>query len=49
MWTLFVWISEAITVAYESLAVPSLLDHLRGTPMLPWALRLLGVKIGKGT
>jgi len=48
MWTLFVWLSEAITVAYESLAVPSLLDHLRGTPMLPWALRLLGVKVGKG-
>lgn len=48
MWTLFVWVSEAITVAYESLAVPALLDLLRGTPMLPWALRLLGVKIGKG-
>jgi non-ribosomal peptide synthetase-like protein len=49
MWTLFVWLSEATTVAYESLAVPSLLDHLRGTPMLPWALRLFGVKIGRGT
>ena len=48
MWTPFVWISEAITNLYESLAVPNLLDFLRGTPMLPWALRLLGAKIGKG-
>jgi non-ribosomal peptide synthetase-like protein len=48
MWTLFVWLSEAVTVVYESLAVPILLDHLKGTPMLPWALRCLGAKIGKG-
>jgi non-ribosomal peptide synthetase-like protein len=47
MWTPFVWISEAVTNLYESLAVPNLLDSLRGTPMLPWALRLLGVRIGK--
>jgi non-ribosomal peptide synthetase-like protein len=48
MWTLFVWVSEAVTVVYESLAVPALLDHLRGTPFLPWALRCLGARIGKG-
>jgi non-ribosomal peptide synthetase-like protein len=48
MWTPFVWISEAVTNLYESLAVPNLLDFLRGTPMLPWALRLLGAKIGGG-
>ncbi len=48
MWTLFVWISEAVTVVYESLAVPALLDRLRGTPFLPWALRCLGAKIGSG-
>ena len=48
MWTAFVWLSEAVTNLYESLAVPNLLDHLRGTPVLPWALRLLGVKIGRG-
>jgi non-ribosomal peptide synthetase-like protein len=48
MWTPFVWISEAVTNLYESLAVPNFLDVLRGTPMLPWALRLLGAKIGKG-
>jgi non-ribosomal peptide synthetase-like protein len=48
MWTPFVWISEAVTNLYESLAVPNFLDLLRGTPMLPWMLRLLGTHIGKG-
>jgi non-ribosomal peptide synthetase-like protein len=48
MWTPFVWISEAVTNVYESLAVPNVLDILRGTPMLPWALRLLGVAMGRG-
>ena len=48
MWTPFVWISEAVTNLYESLAVPNFLDILRGTPMLPWALRMLGAKIGSG-
>jgi len=47
MWTPFVWTSEAVTNLYESLAVPNFLDILRGTPMLPWALRLLGARIGK--
>jgi non-ribosomal peptide synthetase-like protein len=48
MWTGFVWVSEAVTNLYESLAVPNFLDILRGTPMLPWALRLLGARIGRG-
>ena len=48
MWTPFVWLSEAVTNLYESLAVPNFLDLLRGTPMLPWALRLLGAHIGQG-
>src|SRR5581483_4569487 len=48
MWTLFVWLSEAVTNLYETLAVPNLLDPLRGAPLLPWALRLLGVRIGRG-
>jgi non-ribosomal peptide synthetase-like protein len=48
MWTPFVWISEAVTNLYESLAVPGFLDLLRGTPMLAWALRLLGAHVGKG-
>ncbi|WP_286164218.1 Pls/PosA family non-ribosomal peptide synthetase [Azoarcus sp. DN11] len=46
MWTPFVWISEAVTSVYESIAVPNFLEYLRGTPMLPVALRLLGVKTG---
>jgi non-ribosomal peptide synthetase-like protein len=49
MWTLFVWLSEAVTILHESLAVPALLNYLRGTPMLPWAFRLLGVKVGRTT
>ncbi|MEI7651021.1 MAG: Pls/PosA family non-ribosomal peptide synthetase [Verrucomicrobiota bacterium] len=48
MWTMFVWVSEAVTTLHESLAVPAILNLLRGTPMLPWALRLLGAKIGRG-
>jgi len=48
MWTPFVWLSEAVTNLYESLAVPNFLDGLRGTPMLPWALRLLGARLGRG-
>jgi len=47
MWTPFVWLSEAVTNLYEALAVPNFLDLLRGTPMLPWALRLLGVRLGR--
>lgn len=48
MWSPFVWLSEAVTNVYESLAVPNLLNLLRGSPMLPWALRMLGVRVGKG-
>ncbi len=48
MWTAFVWGSEAVTNLYESIAVPNFVDFLRGTPMLPPCLRLLGCKMGKG-
>jgi non-ribosomal peptide synthetase-like protein len=48
MWTAFVWMSEAVTNLYESIAVPNFIDFLRGTPMLPPCLRLLGCKTGKG-
>lgn len=48
MWTPFVWISEGLTSIYESIAVPNFLEFLRGTPILPVMLRLLGVKIGRG-
>lgn len=47
MWTHKVWRSEAITSTYEALAVPFFLEYLKGSPFLPAAMRLLGVKIGK--
>jgi non-ribosomal peptide synthetase-like protein len=47
MWTWKVWRSEAVTTTYEALAVPFLLEYLKGTPWLPLILRLLGVKTGK--
>jgi len=47
MWTLQVWLTEAITSLYESIAIPYFLDFLQGTIFLPFFLKLLGVKIGK--
>ena len=47
MYSLKVWLSEAVTTFYEALSVPFLLDQLRGTMWLPMAFRLLGVKTGK--
>lgn len=47
MWTYKVWRSEANTTTYEALAVPFLLEFMKGTPFLPMMLRLFGVKCGK--
>ncbi|HMC91231.1 MAG TPA: Pls/PosA family non-ribosomal peptide synthetase, partial [Allosphingosinicella sp.] len=47
LWSIFVWRSELVTATYENLAVPNLLEPLRGTFWLPAYLRLLGCKIGK--
>jgi len=47
MWTMKVWLTEAITSLYESIATPYFLEFLKGTIFLPIFLRLLGVKIGK--
>ena len=47
IWTFGVWKSEAITVIYEALAVPFLLNFMKGTPWLPIIFRFLGVKTGK--
>jgi len=47
MWTYKVWRSEANTTTYEALAVPFLLEFMKGTPFLPMVLRLFGVKCGK--
>ena len=46
LWNNYVWRSELVTATYEQLAVPLVLDHLRGTPFLPWCWRLLGAKFG---
>lgn len=48
MWTPFVWLSEAVTNLYESIAVPNFVNFLRGTPFLPWVFNLLGCRIGPG-
>ena len=47
MWTMRVWLTEAVTSTYEALCVPFLLDFLRGTPWLPMILRLFGTRTGK--
>ena len=46
LWNNYVWRSELVTATCEQLAVPLVLDHLRGTPFLPWCWRLLGAKFG---
>jgi non-ribosomal peptide synthetase-like protein len=48
MWSFWAMRTEAIAVLYWGLAGRVLLEHLRGTPFLPWMLRLLGAKFGKG-
>ncbi|RZU47952.1 non-ribosomal peptide synthetase-like protein [Fluviicoccus keumensis] len=48
MWTWFVWVSEAITSLYEAIVVPNWLNYMRGTPLLPFFLRLMGTRIGRG-
>ena len=48
MWSFWAMRTEAVAVMYWGLAGKVLLDHLRGTPFLPWVLRLFGVKFGQG-
>ncbi|HPG03698.1 MAG TPA: peptide synthetase, partial [Rhodoblastus sp.] len=48
MWSFWAMRTEAVAVMYWGLAGRVFLDHLRGTPFLPWTLRLFGAKIGKG-
>ncbi|MGU3538137.1 Pls/PosA family non-ribosomal peptide synthetase [Methylobacterium sp. A54F] len=48
MWSWWAMRTEAIAVAYWGLAGKVLLEHLQGTPFLPWMLRLLGVRVGQG-
>ena len=48
MWSFWAMRTEAVAVMYWGLAGRVMLEHLRGTPFLPWVLRLLGSHIGKG-
>ncbi len=48
MWSWWALRTEAVAVMYWGMAGKALLEHIRGTPMLPMALRLFGVKIGEG-
>jgi non-ribosomal peptide synthetase-like protein len=48
MWSWWAMRTEAVAVMYWGMAGKVLLDHLRGTPFLPWILRLFGTKFGKG-
>jgi non-ribosomal peptide synthetase-like protein len=48
MWSWWALRTEAVAVMYWGMAGKVLLDHLRGTPMLPWVLRLFGCKFGQG-
>ncbi len=49
MWSWWALRTEAIAVMFWGMAGNAMLEHLRGTPLLPFALRLFGVKVGKGT
>ncbi|MGH6829659.1 MAG: Pls/PosA family non-ribosomal peptide synthetase, partial [Methylocella sp.] len=48
MWSWWAMRTEAVAVIYGGMACQVLLNHLRGTPFLPWLLRLLGTKFGRG-
>jgi non-ribosomal peptide synthetase-like protein len=48
MWSWWAMRTEAVAVLYWGLGGKVLFEHLRGTPFLPWFLRLFGAKFGKG-
>lgn len=47
LWSVFVRRSELITALYETVAVPSLVGSLTGTPWIAPILRLFGARIGR--
>ena len=47
MWSWWALRSESVALIYWAAACYDLLDHLKGTPFLPWFYRLLGAKIGR--
>ena len=48
MWSFWAMRTEAVAVMYWGLAGRVLLEHLMGTPFLPWILRLFGAHFGRG-
>ena len=48
MWSWWAMRTEAVAVMYWGMGAKVLLDHLKGTPFLPWVLRLFGARFGKG-
>ncbi|RDJ20080.1 amino acid adenylation domain-containing protein [Bosea caraganae] len=48
MWSFWAMRTEAVAVLYWGLGGKVLFDYLRGTPFLPWFLRLFGAKYGRG-
>ncbi len=48
MWSFWAMRTEAVAVIYGGLVGKASSEYLRGTPFLPWTLRLYGCKIGKG-
>jgi non-ribosomal peptide synthetase-like protein len=48
LWSAFLWRLELVNALFEFMATPIGLETLQGTPLLPWYLRLLGCRIGRG-
>jgi non-ribosomal peptide synthetase-like protein len=48
MWSWWAMRTEAVAVLYGGLVGKASLEFMRGTPFLPWLLRVYGAKIGKG-
>jgi non-ribosomal peptide synthetase-like protein len=46
LWSLNVWLSEAVTSTWETIAEPLLASLLVGTPYLAWCFRLMGANVG---
>ena len=48
MWSFWAMRTEAVAVLYAGLSGKASSEFLRGTPFLPWVLRIYGAKIGRG-
>ena len=48
MWSWWAMRTEAVAVLYGGLVGKASLEFMRGTPFLPWILRIYGAKMGKG-